>query len=107
MDGMISLRIRVILPHAPELPRLGAFAMGSIPRVHSFPVFRLLCPIRLSPLASSFRETFPSRYFPTALHIHRGVSRVQHGGLTQNDGGGVFLSLPLPLFAASQSLDRG
>jgi hypothetical protein len=49
--------------------RLGAFAMGTSPRVHGFPVLRLLCPIRLSSVALRFREAFPPRYFPTALHI--------------------------------------
>ena len=107
MFGLISLRIRVILPHAPELPRLGAFAISPHPGVHGFPVRRLLCPIRLSPGASSFRETFPPHYFPTALPIPRGVSRVRHGRLKQNAVGGVFLSLPHPLFAAPQSLDLG
>ena len=49
MFGIISLRIRVILPHAPELPRLGAFAMGPHPRVDGFPVRRLRRPIRHLP----------------------------------------------------------
>ncbi len=65
--GLISWRIRVELPHAPALPRRGAFAMGIPPRVHSFPVFRLLCPFRLSPMASSFRKAFPPHYFPLLL----------------------------------------
>ena len=101
-----SLRVRWI-PLLQSFHRLGAFAMGTHPRVHGFPVRRLLCPIRLSPGASSIRETFPSHYFPTALTIPRGVSRVPHGRLTWNEGGGVFLSLPLPRFAAPQALDRG
>ena len=43
----------------------------------------------------------------TSLHIPQEASRVQHGKLKWNDGGGVFLSLPRPLFAAPQSLDLG
>jgi hypothetical protein len=101
-----SLRVRWI-PLLQSCHRLGAFAMGTHPRVHGFPVRRLLCPIRLSPGASSLRETFPSHYFPTALAIPRGVSRVPHGRLQWNEGGGVLLSLPLPRFAAPQALDRG
>jgi len=101
-----SLRVRWV-PLFRSSRRLGAFAMGTHPRVHGFPVRRLLCPIRLSPGASSFRETFPSHYFPTALHIPRGVSRVRHGRLKRNDVGGVFISLPRLLFAAPQALDRG
>ena len=101
-----SLRVRWI-PLLQSFHRLGAFAMGTHPRVHGFPVRRLLCPLRLSPGASSMRETFPSHSFPTALTIPRGVSRVPHGRLKWNEGGGVFLSLPLPRFAAPQALDRG
>jgi len=101
-----SLRVHWV-PLFPSSQRLGAFAISPYPGVHGFPVLRLLCPIRLSPEASSFRETFPSHYFPTALCILRGTSRVQHGRLKQNDVGGVFISLPQPLFAAPQALDRG
>jgi hypothetical protein len=97
LTGIISLRIRVSLPHAPALPRLGAFAKGSLPRVDGVTVLRLLCPVRLSPLASSFREAFPPHDFPTALHIHRGVSRVRCGRLKRNDGGGVLLAAPSAL----------
>ena len=43
----------------------------------------------------------------TCLVMPREVSRVQHGRRKRNDGGGVFLSLPLPLSAAPQSLHRG
>src|SRR2546430_2520823 len=43
----------------------------------------------------------------TALRLHRRVARVPHGRLTQHEGGGVFLSLPHPLCAAPQALDRG
>src|SRR5215467_8981244 len=63
----------------------------------SFPVLGLLCPIRLSPWASNFRETLPSHYFPTALHIPRGVSRVHRGGLKRDEGGGVLLCVPSAL----------
>ena len=101
-----SLRVHWI-PLFPSSQRLGAFALSPHPGVPSFPGFGLLCPIRLSSLASRFREAFPPHYFPTALGIHRGVSRVPHGRLRQNEVGGVFLSLPQPLFAAPQALDRG
>ena len=62
MFGIISLRIRVILPHAPELPRLGAFAMGPHPRVDGFPVRRLLRPIRHLPGTLAFRPGSPPSY---------------------------------------------
>ena len=101
-----SVRVRW-LPVLQSFHRRGAFAMGAHPRVHGFPVRRLLCPIRRSPGASRFRKTFPSHDFPTALDLSRGVSRVPYGRLQQHEGGGVFLSLPLPLVAAPQSLDRG
>jgi hypothetical protein len=101
-----SLRVHWV-PLFPSFHRLGAFAIRPHPGVHGFPVRRLLCPIRLSPETSSFREAFPPHYFPTALGILRGPSRVPHGRLKQNDVGGVFISLPHPLFAAPQSLDRG
>jgi hypothetical protein len=91
-----SLHVRWI-PLVRSFRRLGAFAMGKIPRVDSFPVLRLLCPIRLSPRASSFRETFPSHYFPTALRIPRGVSRVHRGGLKRDEVGGVLLCVPSAL----------
>ncbi len=104
--SVVSLRMREG-PLFRSSQRLGACAVSPHPGVHGFPVRGLLCPIRLSPLALSFRATFPSHYFPTALNIHRGVSRGQHGGLTQHDTGGVFISLPRPRFAAPQSLDLG
>src|SRR5712691_7153636 len=40
-----SLRVRWV-PLFRSFRRLGAFAMGKIPRVHGFPVLRLLRPIR-------------------------------------------------------------
>jgi len=43
----------------------------------------------------------------TSLRILGEASRVQHRRLRWNDTGGVFLSLPRPLFAAPQSLDLG
>ena len=85
----------------------GPSPWGGLPVYTACPVRRLLCPIRLSPGASRIREAFPPHSFPTALPICRGVSRVQHGGLKQHDGGGVFISLPRPRFAAPQSLHRG
>ena len=42
---------------------------------------------------------------PTLLDIHYGISRVHYGGLQQDAVGGVFW-VPLPLFAAPQSLWR-
>jgi hypothetical protein len=101
-----SVRVHWV-PLLPSFPRRGAFASSPHPGVHGFPVRRLLCPIQLSPEPSSFREACPPHDFPTALRLRRGASRVPHGRLKQNDVGGVFLSLPHPLFAAPQSLDRG
>ena len=86
---MDSLRVRWV-PLLQSFHRLGAFAMGPHPRVHGFPVLRLLCPFRLSPMASNFHEAFPPHYFPTALRIPRGVSRVHRGGLQRDEVGGVF-----------------
>ena len=43
----------------------------------------------------------------TALGLLREASRVQHGRRKWNEVGGVLLSLPLPLFAAPQSWNRG
>ena len=80
-----------------SLRRLGAFAVSPHPGVRGFPTFRLLCPIRLSPRTSSFRETLPSHYFPTALGIPRGVSRVHRGGLKRDEVGGVLLCVPSAL----------
>ena len=94
-------------PLFPSSHRRGAFAGSPHPGVRGFPTLRLLWPIRLSSLASSLREALPPHYFPTALRLHRGVSRVPHGRRQQHDVGGVFISLPLPLFAAPQVLDSG
>ena len=91
-----SLRVRWV-PLVQSFRRLGAFAVSPHPRVDSFPVLRLLCPIRLSPRASSFRETLPSHYFPTALGIPRVVSRVHRGGLKRDEVGGVLLCVPSAL----------
>ena len=77
--------------------RLGAFAVSPHPGVRGFPTFRLLCPIRLSPRTSSFRETLPSHSCPTALGIPRGVSRVPRGGRKRDEGGGVWLCVPSAL----------
>jgi hypothetical protein len=96
LTGIISLRIRVWLPHAPALPRLGAFAVGTTPRVDGVTVLRLLCPIRLSLRALAFRWGLPC-LLPTRLDIPQGVSRVQHGGLKRNDVGGVLLAAPSAL----------
>ena len=91
-----SLRVHWV-PLFPSFHRLGAFAISPHPGVHGFPVRRLLCPIRLSPETSSFREAFPPHYFPTALGIPRGVSRVHRGGLKRDEGGGVLLCVPSAL----------
>ena len=90
----------------PYFQRLGAFATGNIPHVDGVTVRRLLCPIRLSWRALAFRWGLPC-LLPTRLHIPQEVSRVQYGRLERNAVGGVFLSLPRPLFAAPQSLNRG
>ena len=93
-------------PVFPSSQRRGACTMGPHPPVHGFPVLRLLCPIRLFLRTLAFRWGLPC-LLPTRLDIPQEVSRVQPGRLKRNDGGGVFLSLPHPLFAAPQSLDRG
>jgi hypothetical protein len=100
-----SLRVHWV-PLVPSSQRLGAFAVSPHPGVHGFPVRRLLCPIRLFVRALAFRWGLPS-LLPTRLDIPHDVSRVQYGRLERNAGGGVFLSLPRPRFAAPQSLDRG
>ena len=100
-----SLRVHWV-PLFPSFHRLGAFAMGRTPRVHGFPVRRLLCPIRLSVRALAFRWGLPS-LLSTRLHIPHEASRVQPGSLKWNETGGVLLSLPLPLSAAPQPLHRG
>ena len=93
-------------PLVPSSHRLGAFALSPHPGVHGFPVRRLLCPIRLFLRALAFRWGLPS-LLPTRLHIPHEASRVRPGRLKQNETGGVFISLPHPLSAAPQSLDRG
>jgi hypothetical protein len=100
-----SLRVHWV-PLFPSSHRLGAFAVSPHPGVPSFPGFRLLCPIRLSVQALAFRWGLPC-LLPTRLDIPHEVSRVQPGRLQWNETGGVFLSLPHPLSAAPQSLDRG
>ena len=91
-----SLRVRCI-PWLQSFHRLGAFACSPHPGVHSLPGCRLLCPIRLASLASSFRETFPPHSFPTALRIPRGVSRVPRRALQRDGVGGAFLVAPSAL----------
>jgi hypothetical protein len=100
-----SLRVHWV-PLFPSSHRLGAFAIRPRPSVPSFPGLRLLCPFRLFSKALAFRWGLPC-LLPTRLDIPQAVSRVQYGRLQQNAGGGVFLSLPRPRFAAPQSLDRG
>ena len=100
-----SLRVHWV-PLFPSSHRLGAFAVSPHPGVPSFPGFRLLCPIRLFLRTLAFRWGLPC-LLPTRLDIPQEVSRVQHGRLKRNDVGGVFLSLPHPLFAAPQALHRG
>src|SRR5256885_1854754 len=53
-----SLRVRWG-PLLQSFHRRGAFAMGSLPRVHGFPGLRLLCPIRLFLRALAFRWGLP------------------------------------------------
>src|SRR6266849_349107 len=67
-------------PLFPSSQRRGAFAISPHPGVHSFPVRRLLCPIRLFVRALAFRWGLPY-LLPTLLHIPQEVSRVCHGGL--------------------------
>jgi len=58
-----SLRVHWV-PLFPSFQRLGAFAMGTLPRVDGFPVRRLLRPIRHSSQASRFRPGSPPSYCP-------------------------------------------
>jgi hypothetical protein len=90
-----SLRVRWV-PLFQSFRRLGAFAMGAHPRVHGFPVLRLLCPIRLFVRALAFRWGLPS-LLPTRLSIPLEVSRVRHIGLKQDGLGGTFLVAPSTL----------
>ena len=100
-----SLRVHWV-PLFPSSQKRGAFALGTHPRGHGSPVRRRLCPIRLFVRAWAFRWGLPC-LLPTRLHIPHEVSRVHHGRLSRNDGGGVLLSLPHPRSAAPQSLHRG
>jgi hypothetical protein len=101
-----SVRVHWV-PWLPSSQRRGAFALRPHPGVHSLLVRRLLCPLRLSPEASSCREACPPHSCPTARGILRGASRVPHGRRQQTAGSGVCLSWPRPRFAAPQSLARG
>ena len=83
----------------PYFQRLGAFAMGTTPRVDGVTVLRLLCPIRLSVRPLAFRWGLPY-LLPTRLDIPHEVSRVQHGGLQRNDEGGVLLAAPSVLYGS-------
>jgi hypothetical protein len=100
-----SLRVRWV-PLVRSFRRLGAFASSPHPGVPSCPGFRRLCPIRLCLRALACRWAL-AYLLPTRLPIPQAVSRVHHGRLKQNAVGGVFISLPRPLFVASQSLDSG
>ena len=91
-----SLRVRWG-PFLRSSRRRGAFALGPCPCVDGVPVRRLLCPLRLSPGASSLREAFPPHSCPTALRIPRGVSRVPPGRRAPNEGDGVVLLAPSAL----------
>ena len=62
---MDSLRVRWV-PLLQSFQRLGAFALGPHPRVHGFPVRRLLRPIRHFLRASEFRWGLPY-LLPTLL----------------------------------------
>jgi len=64
LGGIISWRLRVILPPAPALPRRGAFAKGSVPHVDGGTVLRLRRPIRLSSQASGCRPGSPPSSSP-------------------------------------------
>jgi hypothetical protein len=90
-----SLRVRWV-PLLQSFHRLGAFAMGSLPRVHGFPGLRLLCPIRLFLRALAFRWGLPC-LLPSRLDIPPEVSRVRHVGLQQDGLGGTFLVAPSTL----------
>jgi hypothetical protein len=61
-------RLRVHwLPVFPSSHKLGAFALGTHPRVGGFPARRLLRPIRHSLQASGFRPGSPPSYCPLPL----------------------------------------
>ena len=80
----------------PYFPRLGAFALSAHPRVRGFPTLRLLCSIRLPAGLWSLRWGLPY-LLSTLLYIPDRLSRVRHGGLRQNAGGGVLLTAPSAL----------
>ena len=66
---MDSLRVRWV-PLLQSFQRLGAFAMGQMPRVHGFPVRRLLRPIRHFLRHRSFVGVTLT-YFPPSLSSFR------------------------------------
>jgi hypothetical protein len=80
----------------PYFQRLGAFAMGSLPRVDGVTVRRLLCPIRLFVRALAFRWGLPCLR-PTRLIIPHEVSRVRCRRRKRNGLGGVLLAAPSAL----------
>ncbi len=80
----------------PYFQRLGAFAMGSLPRVDGVTVRRLLCPIRLFVRALAFRWGLPC-LLPTRLIIPHEVSRVRCRRRKRNGLGGVLLAAPSAL----------
>ena len=104
--GIISWRIRVELPHAPALPRLGAFAKGSVPHVDGVTVLRLLRPIRHSSQASGFRPGSPPSYCPPPL---ASCEKLPVFGVSDSSGMMKVACcwLPRPRSAAPQSAYRG
>ena len=87
----------------PYFQRLGAFAIGIIPRVDGVTVRRLLCPIRLFVWALAFRWGLPC-LLPTRLDIPHEVSRVRGRRLKRNGLGGVLLAAPSALCGSPVSL---
>ena len=100
-----SLRVRWVLCSPPTLctpyfQRLGAFAVGSTPRVDGVTVLRLLCPIRLFVRALAFRWGLPC-LLPTRLaHPSRSLPcsawRTQTACCRWRVPAGPFRSLRLP-----------
>jgi hypothetical protein len=80
----------------PYCQRLGAFAMGSMPRVDGVTVRRLLGPIRLFVRALACRWGLPCLR-PTRLDSPHEVSRVRCRRLKRNGLGGVLLAAPSAL----------